>query len=113
MYFDRSATQSPAKRGGSGGMHRPSSPHRENWAAWVYHRLLTAPGASERARFAEAMPFPGADHQVIEYRDSHDRSGFLKAPGELTVRFRGLGISRGVIVEEDQRYRLIGRGKPE
>ena len=41
MYFDRNATQSAAKRqfsrwgGGSGGMHRRSSPHRENWAAWV------------------------------------------------------------------------------
>ena len=29
VYFDRNATQSPAKRGGSGGMHRPSN------AAWV------------------------------------------------------------------------------
>ena len=35
VYFDRNATQSAAKRRGSGGMHRRSSPHRENWAAWV------------------------------------------------------------------------------
>ncbi len=35
MYFDRNATQNGAERSGSAGMHRRSSPHRENWAAWV------------------------------------------------------------------------------
>ena len=35
VYFDRNATQNGAKRSGSAGMHRRSSPHRENWAAWV------------------------------------------------------------------------------
>ena len=33
VYFDRNATMSGTKCSGSGGMHRPPSPHRENWAA--------------------------------------------------------------------------------
>ena len=51
MYFDRSATQSPAKRGGSGGMHRPSN------AAWVL------PQAVQGALF-RALVDGGADAMV-------------------------------------------------
>ena len=39
MYFDRNATQSPAKRGGSAGMHRPSN------AAWVLPQAVNVMGA--------------------------------------------------------------------
>ena len=49
MYFDRNATQSAAKRRGSGGMHRRSSPHRENWAAWV------SPPAAKRRLLLTAL----------------------------------------------------------
>ena len=53
VYFDRNATQSAAKRRGSAGMHRRSSPHRENWAAWVSPqaaRPISASRSSQRAR---------------------------------------------------------------
>ncbi len=50
MYFDRNAMQSAAKWRGSGGMHRRSSPHRENWAAWVSPQAI--PLASGACRTA-------------------------------------------------------------
>ena len=42
VYFDRNATQNAAKRSGSAGMDRRSSPHRENWAAWVLPQAVNS-----------------------------------------------------------------------
>ena len=56
VYFDRSATQSPAKRGRSDGMHRPSSPHRENWAAWVLPPAVRSSKPPSRPRRVPEPP---------------------------------------------------------
>ena len=56
VYFDRNATPSAAKRqfsrwgGGSAGMHRRSSPHRENWAIWVSPQAVNSLWWNSRER---------------------------------------------------------------
>ncbi len=80
MYFDRNATQSAAKRRGSGGMDRRSSPHRENWAAWV------SPQAGKPAPRPRRVPEPsprgrGAD-RGFDRRRAVDGAG----PGRARER---------------------------
>ena len=59
VYFDRNATQNAAKRSGSAGAptgrtgDRRTSPHRENWAAWVLPQA-----ANPRASAARQRRFP-------------------------------------------------------
>ena len=50
VYFDRNATQSPAKRGGSGGMHRPSN------AAWVLPQAVKDSSRTRRDEPAPELP---------------------------------------------------------
>ena len=79
VYFDRSATQSPAKRGGSGGMHRPSSPHRENWAAWVLPQAVNSLWWNPRERRGRPVLPAGA-------RRPADKGGEGGAPTGRRVR---------------------------
>ena len=56
VYFDRNATQNAAKRSGSAGMDRRSSPHRENWAAWVLPQAVKDSSRTRRDEPAPELP---------------------------------------------------------
>ena len=73
VYFDRSATQSPAKRGGSGGMHRPSN------AAWVLPQAVNSLWWNPRERRGRPVLPAGA-------RRPADKVGEGGAPTGRRVR---------------------------
>ena len=73
VYFDRSATESPAKRGDSGGMHRPSN------AAWVLPQAVNSLWWNPRERRGRPVLPAGA-------RRPADKVGEGGAPTGRRVR---------------------------
>ncbi len=98
VYFDRSATESPAKRGGSAGMHRPSSPHRENWAAWV---LPQAAKPHERPLLPSGVVRSGPYDQPTGNCDRKDRAS--RAPGKEPGRRKHSSGGREIIAQAPAR----------
>ena len=106
VYFDRNATQNAAKRSGSAGAptgrtgDRRSSPHRENWAAWVLPQAVNGAlsqrnaahplggwrlGRCDLSRRAAASP-PGPTSAASDGRGRMPRK--QRAPTELLRSLR-------------------------
>ena len=60
---------------------------------------------SQDAPLLQAHVAARAEHEVVEHLDAHERAGRGQPPREREVLGRGLGVARGVVVEEDERGR--------
>jgi hypothetical protein len=59
-------------------------------------------GSSQDAPLLQADVAPGAEHEVVEHLDAHQRARRGQPPREREVLGRGLRVARGVVVEEDE-----------
>ena len=70
-------------------------------------------GWLEYASLAEAHPAPAADHEVVEQLDAQGLPASLQPPGESNVVLARFGISRRMVVGQDEGCRIHGHRRPE
>src|SRR5262245_60741573 len=92
---------------------RSMSPDAPDEASKYTTRLtLPAPTpsrpASQHAALLQAHEAAGAEHEVIEDVDAHERAGGREPPREGEILGRRLGVAGGMVVEEHDRGRARG-----